>query len=79
MAKVIDNILVRSLSGKLGDQVMFRRLPDGRTIVCNKPDFGHRKLSKDQKEHHKRFQAAAAYARDAPVQTRFMLNLQRGR
>ena len=65
MAKVIDNILVRALSGKLGDQVVFRRLRDGRTIVCNKPDFSHRKLSRDQKEHHKRFQAAAAYARDA--------------
>jgi hypothetical protein len=65
MAKVIDNILVRGLSGKLGDQVVFRRLRDGRTIVCNKPDFSHRKLSKDQKEHHKRFQAAAAYAREA--------------
>ena len=65
MAKVVDNILVRGLSGKLGDQVVFRRLRDGRTIVCNKPDFSHRKLSKAQKEHHKRFQAAAAYARDA--------------
>lgn len=65
MAKVIDNILVRGLSGKLGNQVVFRRLRDGRTIVCNKPDFSSRKLSKDQKEHHKRFQAAAAYARVA--------------
>ena len=65
MAKVIDNILVRGLSGKLGDQVVIRRLRDGRTIVCNKPDFSQRKLSKGQKEHHKRFQAAAAYARQA--------------
>jgi hypothetical protein len=65
MAKVIDNILVRGLSGKLGDQVVFRRLRDGRTIVCNKPDFSKRKLSRDQKEHHKRFQTAAAYAREA--------------
>jgi len=65
MAKVIDNIFVRGLSGKLGDQVVFRRLRDGRTIVCNKPDFSNRKLSKDQKNHHKRFQAAAAYAKSA--------------
>src|SRR5215208_6891103 len=65
MAKVIDNILVRGLSGKLGDQIVIRRLRDGRTIVCNKPDFSHRKLSKGQKEHHRRFQAAAAYARQA--------------
>jgi hypothetical protein len=65
MAKVVDNILVRGLSGKLGNQVVFRRLRDGRTIVCNTPDFSRRKLSKPQKAHHKRFQAAAAYARDA--------------
>jgi hypothetical protein len=65
MAKVRDNILVRGLSGKLGNQVVFRTLRDGRTIVCNMPDFSNRKLSKDQKQHHKRFQAAAAYARVA--------------
>ena len=65
MAKVIDNILVRGLSGKLGDQVVFRRLRDGRTIVCNKPDFSNRKLSKKQKEHHRRFQEASTYAREA--------------
>jgi hypothetical protein len=60
MAKVVDNILVSGFSGKLGDQMVFCTLRDGRTIVCTKPDFSHRKLSKDQKEHHKRFQAAAA-------------------
>ena len=65
MAKVIDNMLVRVLSGKLGDQVVLRRLRDGRTIVCAKPDFSNRKLSKGQKKHHKRFQAASAYAREA--------------
>ena len=65
MPKVVDNILVRGLSGKLGNQVVIRRLRDGRTIVCNVPDFSHRKLSKAQKEHHKRFQAASAYAREA--------------
>ena len=65
MAKVIDNIFVRGLSGKLGDQFVIRKLRDGRTIVCNKPNFSNRKLSKDQKEHHRRFKEAAAYARSA--------------
>ena len=65
MAKVVDNILVRGLSGKLGNQVVFRRLRDERTIVCNKPDFSNRKLSQGQKDQHQRFQAAAAYAREA--------------
>ena len=65
MAQVVDNIFVRGLSGKLGDQVVFRHLRDGRTIVCVKPDFSQRKLSKSQKAHNKRFQAAAAYAQSA--------------
>ncbi len=65
MAKVRNNVFVRGLSGKLGGQFVLRTLRDGRTIVCNVPDFSNRNLSKDQKEHHKRFQAAAAYARVA--------------
>jgi len=65
MAKVIDNIFVRGLSGKLGDQFVIRKLRDGRTIVCNRPDFSNRKLSTDQKEHHKRFKEASAYAKRA--------------
>lgn len=35
MAKVIDNILVRGLSGKLGNQVVFRRLRDGRLFAIS--------------------------------------------
>ena len=65
MAQVVNNIFARGLSGKLGDQVVFRHLRDGRTIVCTKPDFSRRKLSQEQKEHHKRFKVAAAYARSA--------------
>jgi hypothetical protein len=63
MAKVRDNILVRGLSGKLGGQIVFRHLRDGRTIVCTPPDFSHRKLSRDQKGHHQRVKEAAAYAK----------------
>ncbi|MBE0670569.1 MAG: hypothetical protein IH588_08280 [Anaerolineales bacterium] len=65
MAKVRSNVLVRGLSGKLGDQVVFRNLRDGSTVVCVPPDFSKRKLSKDQKTHHAKFKEAAAYARDA--------------
>ena len=65
MAKVHNNIFVRGLSGKIGGQFVLRRLRDGRTIVCNIPDFSNRKLSKDQKDHHKRFKAASAYAKKA--------------
>jgi hypothetical protein len=65
MARVHNNIFVRGLSGKLADQFVLRTLRDGRTVVCKIPDFSNRKLSKEQKEHHKRFKEAAAYARSA--------------
>ena len=65
MAKVVDNIFVRGLSGQLGRQFVVRRLRDGRTIVCSSPDFSNRKLSDAQKEHHRRVKAASAYARGA--------------
>ena len=65
MAKVRSNILVQGLSGKLGDQVVFRHLRDGRTVVCAPPDFSNRKLSRDQKAHHSKFKEGAAYAREA--------------
>src|SRR5215216_4950770 len=58
-------VFVRGLSGKLGNQFVLRTLRDGRTVVCNIPNFSNRKLSKDQKEHHKRFKAASAYAKRA--------------
>ena len=65
MAKISYNAIVSGMSGKLGDQLVFRMLRDGRTIVCKKPDFSKRKLSRNQKQHHARFKAAAAYAREA--------------
>ncbi len=65
MAKIHKNPIVQGLSGKLGDQIMFRRLRDGRTIVCQAPDFSRRVLSTEQKAHHSRFKEGAAYAKSA--------------
>ena len=65
MAKVGNNIFLRGTSGKLGGQFVLRTLRNGQTIICNMPDFSRRKLSRDQKQHHKRFQEAAAYAKSA--------------
>ena len=67
MARIRTNVIVEGLSGKLGNQLVFRHLRDGRTIVCAKPDFSRSVLSKDQKAHHERFRAAAAYAREASI------------
>ena len=67
MAGIKTNVIVEGLSGKLGNQLVFRHLRDGRTIVCLKPDFSRRVLSNDQKAHQERFRAAAAYAREASL------------
>ena len=64
MAKVTNNVLVRGLSGAVGNAV-FRSMPDGSTWVSARPDFSHRKFSKGQKNHQSRFQQAASYARGA--------------
>jgi hypothetical protein len=64
MAKVKKNMVVRGLSGKVGDLV-FQHMPDGNTYVRARPDFSRRKFSKGQKEHQSRFQQAVAYAREA--------------
>lgn len=64
MAKVINNPVVRGISGGIGN-VVFRQMPNGETWVSGKQNFDKRKFSKGQKEHQSRFQRAAAYAREA--------------
>ena len=64
MAKVKNNVLVRGLSGAVGN-VVFRQMPDGSTWVSASPDFSRRKFSQGQKAHQSRFQQAASYARGA--------------
>jgi hypothetical protein len=65
MAKVKNNTLTEGLSGRIGDQLVFRHLRDGRTIVVSRPDFSNRVFSQEQLTHQNRFQQAAAYAREA--------------
>ena len=62
MAEVKANPIVQGLSGGLGRDLMFRRLRDGRTILCVKPDFSRRVLSEGQFSHQERFNLAAACA-----------------
>lgn len=65
MAKIHSNLVTQGLSGSLGRDLMLRRLADGRTILCVKPDFSKRTLSDEQQTHHQRFREGAAYARGA--------------
>ena len=64
MAKVIDNIFVRGLSGSLGDQFIVKTYKNGRTIICKKPTFkSNRTFSQAQVDHQQAFREAAAYAK----------------
>ena len=65
MAKVKNNTLTEGLSGKIGNQLVFRHLRDGRTVVVSRPDFSNRVFSKEQLTHQSRFQQAVAYAKVA--------------
>jgi hypothetical protein len=64
MAKVKRNIFIQGVSGKVGDQMIIRRMRGGGTIVCAKPTFPeNREFSQAQLDHQYAFQGAAAYAR----------------
>lgn len=71
MAKVTQNIIVQGLSGSLGQQLVLRRSPSGRTIVSAKPSFAaRRKFTDAQQAQQAAFREAAAYAtvaRSQPV------------
>ena len=78
MAKVRRNLIVRGLSGKIGSDLVFRQMANGQTIVQARPDFSKRVLSKDQKAHHEKFKAAAAYARKASCSQPIYAKLAKG-
>ncbi len=65
MAKVKKNMLVRGLSGSLGEDYYARITRDGRTIISTKPDFSNRQFSEEQLEQQNRVKLAAAYAKVA--------------
>jgi hypothetical protein len=65
MAKVKPNSPIASLSGKLGDKLVFRQRKDGTTIVTVMPDFSDRVFSEGQLATQSRFKEASAYAKVA--------------
>ncbi len=65
MAKVKNSLLLEGLIGTLGKDLVFRQMKDGSTIVSTKPNFSHRKFSREQLSHQQRFREATAYARQA--------------
>jgi len=62
MAIVTNNLLVRGLSGNLGDQFVVRTDKNGRTIVSDKPNLnGDREFSPAQLAQQQAFREAVAY------------------
>lgn len=77
MAKAVRNVVIRGISGNIGELV-FRQMPDGSTRISAKPDFSSRKFSKGQKNHQGRFREAAAYARQAARTQPIYVQLAKG-
>ena len=48
MAKAVRNVVIRGISGNIGELV-FRQMPDGSARISAKPDFGSHKFSKGRK------------------------------
>ena len=69
MAKVRNNMMVRGLSGAVGEQFVIRKDKAGRTIVGNIPKFDEkREFSEAQVSHQEDFREAAAYGKSAKGQ-----------
>jgi len=64
MATVKNNIVTQGLSGKLGNQIVFRSGKGGRTIVAVKPTFTE-SFNPTQLAHQEAFRQAIAYAKSA--------------
>ena len=75
MAKVRNNIITQGLSGSLGDQIVFRNLKTGRTIVAVKPVFDQQS-SATQLAHQEAFRQAIAYAKTAKTEAIYVSKAQ---
>src|SRR6185295_3499099 len=63
MAKVHNNILVRGLTGSIGDQFIIRTTCSGKTIIANKPRFDDSlEFTEKQIAHQDAFREATTYA-----------------
>ncbi len=65
MARLKQNAVLSGLSGKIGKDHHARHTRDGKTIICQNPDFSNRQFSEAQLHVQSGMKAAAAYARVA--------------
>jgi hypothetical protein len=73
---IIQDPLIRELRGRVGDFV-FRRGPNGTTIVAARPDRSRVKPSEAQLAQQRRFAAATSFARAALADPRRRLRYEK--
>jgi len=77
MAKVTHNIITQGLSGKLGNQIVFRTGRGGQTIVAVKPSYDpNRGMTSSQLVHQEAFRQAIAYAKSAKGEAAYIAKAQ---
>jgi|WetSurMetagenome_2_1015567.scaffolds.fasta_scaffold376261_1 hypothetical protein len=64
MAKVALNPMLKEIRGRVGNMV-YRRMPNGKTIVSSLPDMSRVEWSDAQQAHRERFKEAIFYAKAA--------------
>lgn len=62
MAKSLNNTITYGLSGKFGEQIVFRQV-NGNTLVCKSP-IGRGESSAKQKQQQEKFKKASLYAKN---------------
>jgi hypothetical protein len=66
MAKIVDNLVVQGLSGRLGKQLVIRRRKDGSYVVAAAPPRNTGRVpTAGQAAYRERFAAAIAHAKRA--------------
>lgn len=63
MAKTINNTITHGVSGKFGDQIVFRQV-NGKTLMCKSP-ISRGKTSAKQEQQQEKFKKASQYAKQA--------------
>ncbi len=81
MAISKSNIILHSLSGMVGKELVFRTVR-GKTVVSARPDFTNTTWSPKQEEHRKRFREAAKEAKrmaaDPAIRKKYQKKLKPG-
>ena len=75
MAKSLNNIVMHGASGKLGNQIVFRQVKGGQTIIAVKPAVT-KNFNPTQLAHQEAFRQAIAYAKSAKDEVAYLTKAQ---